>query len=163
MLPARRCCASTMATTKPLGRLITTGTRKVPSPSSGSPITRRREAQARRCTNPQRCSGMVDEYFWWWVRSWTSTPSWWPRSGMRQVVRVVSGWAGAWAGATALGAAGAEGGSVEPGLGTAVGGVVCGVVGAVGGYFGASWAAGEDLRLDRRRHSLSRFHLPIVQ
>jgi hypothetical protein len=62
---------------------------------------------------------------------------------LRQVIRVVSGWAGAWAGATALGAAGAEGGSVEPGLGTAVGGVVCGVVGAVGGYFGASWAAGE--------------------
>lgn len=65
------------------------------------------------------------------------------RRRLRQIARVVAGWAGAWAGCEAVGAAGTLAGTfVEPGLGTAVGGFLGCAAGGIGGYAGASWAAG---------------------
>jgi hypothetical protein len=62
---------------------------------------------------------------------------------LRQVAKVVGGWAGAAGGCTAVGAGGAKIGSIKPGLGTAVGGIAGCIIGGVAGYAGASWAAGE--------------------
>jgi hypothetical protein len=63
---------------------------------------------------------------------------------LRQVARVVAGWAGAAAGCKIIGAGGAAAGTfIEPGGGTAVGGFAGCIVGGIGGYAGASWVAGQ--------------------
>lgn len=66
------------------------------------------------------------------------------RKRLRQVAKVVGGWAGAAGGCKLVGAGGAAAGSfIKPGGGTAAGGVLGCIVGGIGGYAGASWAAGE--------------------
>jgi hypothetical protein len=62
---------------------------------------------------------------------------------MRQVAKVVGGWAGAAGGCKLVGAFGAGLGSAEPGGGTAAGAVAGCIIGGIGGYAGASWVVGE--------------------
>lgn len=63
---------------------------------------------------------------------------------IRQVAKVVGGWAAAAAGCKVVGELGAGGGTlVTPGLGTAVGGAAGCVAGGIGGYVFGSWLGGE--------------------
>jgi hypothetical protein len=65
------------------------------------------------------------------------------KNRVKQVAKVVGGWAGAAGGCKLVGAGGAGIGSFAPGPGTAIGGVAGCIVGGIGGYLFGSYVAGE--------------------